>query len=172
MKRFAAIAALVLGIASPAIAGEVSVADLVADGAAYEGTVTVDGELVGDFQRRGAWVWVQLNGDAYADRPIPEGGPFAGANVGVAVRFAAGAFDAAGFDRPGRYGVRGPVVRVTGEWRYHDEGRGGESYLAVESFEVLERERRFEEDMPWAALLVGLGLAAIGGWITIRGRRS
>jgi len=172
MRRLAATTVLILGVAAPALAGEVSVADLVADGGAYEGTVTVEGELVGDFQRRGDWVWVQLNGDAYAAMPIPEGGPLSGTNVGVAGRFPAAAFDAAGFERPGRYGVRGALVRVTGEWRYHDESRGGESYLTAESFDVLERERRFEEEMPWAVLIAGLALAALGGLITIRLRRT
>ncbi|MDX1385157.1 MAG: hypothetical protein R3190_16005 [Thermoanaerobaculia bacterium] len=171
MRRVAAIVALVVGFAAPAVAGEVAVADLLADGASYEGTVIVEGELVGDFQRRGAWVWTQLNGDSYADTPAPDGGVLTGGNLGVAVRFPAGAFDAAGFERPGGYGVRGPVVRVTGEWRYHDDARGGESYLTADSFEVVEPERRFEEEMPWGVLVAGLLALALGGAVTWIGRR-
>jgi hypothetical protein len=173
MKRLVALVATVVGIASPAIAGEVSVQVLISDGAVFDDqTITVEGELVGDFQRRGAWVWVQLNGDTYADVPAPAGGELTGSNTGIAVRFASDAFDAAGFERPGGYGVRGPVVRVTGDWRYHDEDRGGESYLAVDSFEVLERERRFEEEMPWAVLVIGLGVGAVGALILLGSRLS
>lgn len=171
MKRLAALVATVLGIASPALAGEVSVPVLISDGAVFDDqTITVEGELVGDFQRRGAWVWVQLNGDSYADSPAPAGGGLTGSNAGIAVRFSSDAFDAAGFERPGGYGVRGAVVRVTGDWRYHDEQRGGESYLAVDSFEVLERERRFEEQMPWAVLVIGLGVTAAGALILFGSR--
>lgn len=173
MRRALAIAAILAGVAAaPALAGEVSVADLLADGASFDGAVvTVEGELVGDFQRRGAWVWVQLNGDSYADAPAPAGGSLTGPNLGIGVRFPAGDFDAAGFDRPGGYGVRGPVVRVTGEWRYHDEDRGGESYLAAASFEVLEREIRFDEEMPLGALLLGVALLASAGGIALVSRR-
>jgi hypothetical protein len=173
MRRLVVLMATVLGIAAPALAGEVSVPVLISDGAVFDDqTITVEGELVGDFQRRGAWVWVQLNGDSYADSPAPAGGELTGSNIGIAVRFASDAFDAAGFERPGGYGVRGPVVRVTGDWRYHDEERGGESYLAVDSFEVLERERRFEEEMPWAVLAIGLGVAAAGALILLGSRLS
>jgi opacity protein-like surface antigen len=171
MRRVAAVAALVLAVASPAVADDVEVADLVDDGGAFQGVVTVEGELVGDFQRRGAWVWTQLNGDSYADTPAPDGGRLTGSNVGIAVRFPSAEFDAAGFDRPGGYGVRGSIVRVTGEWRFHDEARGGESYLTSDSFEVLERERRFEESMPWGVLMAGLVALALGGAIAWFGRR-
>lgn len=172
MRRFTSIVAVVMAIAAPAGAGEVTVADLVADGDAFAGIVTVEGELVGDFQRRGRFVWVQLNGDSYADSPAPEGGPLTGSNVGIAVRFPVALFDAAGFEAPGAYEVRGPVVRVTGEWRYHDQDRGGESYLAADQLEVLERERRFEEEMPLGVLLTGVALLAIGAAITWFGRRG
>ena len=172
MKRVVAVAAVLVGVAAPALAGAVSVADLVTDGASFDrSVVTVEGELVGDFQHRGAWVWVQLNGDSYADTPAPAGGTLTGSNTGIGVRFPAAAFDAAGFERPGGYGVRGPVVRVTGEWRYHDEDRGRESYLAAESFEILEREVRFDEDMPWGVLLLGVALLALGGGIAVASRR-
>ena len=167
-----AVVALV-GVTIPSTPADSSVAELLEAGEAADGQVIVIvGELVGDFQRRGEWVWVQLNDDSYAGSPAPEGGPLTGANLGVAVRFAAGAFEAAGFDQPGRYGVRGPIVRVTAEWRYHDEARGGESYLAATAFEILERERRFEEDMPWGMLLAGLGLFALGGMIEAGRRRG
>jgi len=168
MKRLLALVGVVMGLAAPAWAGEVSVGVLLSDGAAFDRqTVTVEGELVGDFLRRGEWVWVQLNGDSYADTPAPAGGGLTGSNAGIAVRFGTDAFDAAGFDRPGGYGIRGPIVRVSGEWRYHDEERGGESYLAVDSFEVMAREVRFEEEMRWVVFLAGLGAAALGAAILL-----
>lgn len=168
-----AVAASLLALFGPT-AGGVTVSDLVSDGALWSGkTVTVEGELVGDYQRRGAWTWVQINGDSYAVQPAPEGGELTGANVGVAVRIPTAEFDAAGLSPPGRYGVRGPVVRVTGEWRHRDEGRGGESYVAATTVELVEAERRFEEEMPWAVLIAGLGLLGVAGMIVLasRGRR-
>jgi hypothetical protein len=171
MTRIALLIAVLLVVPTPASAGEVSVADLLADGAALEGEIiTVEGELIGDFQRRNEWVWVQLNDDSYVESPILDGGRLTGANLGIALRFSRALFDAAGFDEPGRYGVRGPVARVTGVWRYHDEDRGGESYLDAVSFEVVERERRFDEELPLGVLLLGLALLVAGGGIALISR--
>lgn len=171
MRRASLLVALLLATGVPALAKEVTVADLLADGASFEGIVTVEGELVGDFQRRDAWVWVQLNGDSYADTPAPAGGTLTGSNTGIAIRFPHDAFDAAGFVSPGRYGVRGPVVRVTGEWRFHDEDRGGESYLEASSFEIVKRERAFDEGLPSGVLLAGVALLALGLFVSSLDRR-
>lgn len=171
MRRASLFVALLLAVAAPAVAEEVTVGALLADGASFEGIVTVEGELVGDFQRRDAWVWVQLNGDSYAETPAPAGGTLTGSNIGIAIRFPRDVFDAAGFASPGRYGVRGPVVRVTGEWRFHDEDRGGESYLAASAFEIVERERAFDEGLPSGVLLAGVALLALGGIVSWLDRR-
>jgi hypothetical protein len=172
MRRLLVLLALVLAIGAPALAGEVAVTDLLIDGGAFDGEViTVQGELVGDFQRRGEWTWVQVNDDPYAEVPVPEGGALAGGNSGIAVRFPTVMFDGAGFEAPGAYGVRGPVVLVTGEWRYHDEDRGGESYLDVIGFEIVERERRFDEEMPLGVLLAGVALLGAGAAVRAGTRR-
>lgn len=166
-----ALVALV-GSAGPASAVEVDVSSLLADPASLNGVeITVDGELIGDFMQRDEWVWVQLNGDSYAREPLGEGGQLGGSNLGIALRIPTAIFDAAGFETPGGYGVRGPVVRATGEWRFHDEARGGESFLAVTAVEVLERERRFDQPLPVGVLLIGLGLIAASGLIHGASRR-
>jgi hypothetical protein len=175
VRRIAAfaIAGAVLALAAPALAGEIRVADLLADPGAHDGTeITLTGELIGDYQRRGGEVWVQLNDDPYVTAPLHDGGSLAGTNVGVAVRFPTALFDRGGFTGVGGYRVRGPVVRVTGTWRFHDEGRGGESYLSAESLEVVEAARPISEGGDWPVLLVGLALIVIGVTPVVMRRRK
>lgn len=173
MRSAAALVAVaVMAAAAPAAASEVRAGDLVAESHRYDGLeVTVSGELVGDFQRRGDVAWVQLNDDPYVDRPLREGGRPAGGNEGVGVRLSAAEFDAADLDNPGGYRFRGPVVRVTGVWRHHDESRGGESYLDASSFVVVERERLLDEEMPLGVLVTGLVLLALGAGVPLLRRR-
>ena len=143
---------------APAGPGVTTVAEILADPAAFAGReVVVRGELVGDFgKRRDGTVWAQLNGDAYAEKPLLSGGSLAGANLGIGVRFPAGLWP--GFDQPGGYRARGPVVELTGEWRYHDAERGGESYLQVSGVVLLQEPLALEEGVRWLPLGVGLGL--------------
>lgn len=176
MRRSAAFAvALLLAVPGTARAGEVSIADLVADSAAYDGAsigaITIEGELVGDFQRRGPSVWVQVNGDPYASAPLLADGDLAGGNVGVGARIPRDVFDALDAESPGGYRVRGSIVRLTGEWRHHDEDRGGESYLDVESAQLVEPEMRLSEGVHWWALLVGAGLLVLSGAAIVAARR-
>jgi hypothetical protein len=155
--------AVVLLLAAPALADEIRVADLLADPGALDGSeITLVGELIGDYQHRGGEVWVQLNDDPYVSAPLHDGGSLAGTNVGVAVRFPAALFDQGLFTGVGGYRVRGPVVRVTGTWRFHDEGRGGESYLSAESMDVLEAARPISQGGNWPVLLIGTALIVIG----------
>ena len=150
-------------ISPSAAATEVGVADLMTAPEVFDGEeITLTGELVGDFQRRGEAVWVQLNDDPYVTAPLHDGGAPAGGNLGVAVRFPTRVFEAAGFTAPGGYRVRGPVVRVTGEWRFHDPERGGETYLAAAFFEVIERERPITQGGDWPVFLIGLALVIAG----------
>lgn len=163
MKRLAlALVLVVLGAGPSRAADDVSVRDLITESPAYDssllGEISVMGELVGDFQRRGDWVWVQLNDDPYVSSPLLAGGEFAGANVGIGVRLPAAVFADLGVDSPGGYRVRGPVVRLTGEWRHHDPSRGGESFFDATAAELLDGERRLEEGVRWWALLTGAGL--------------
>lgn len=163
MTRSSAIVAVLLGlmmVAAPALAGqEVTVEELTTRAAELaEVEVVVEGELVGDYGfRDDGSMWTQLNGDVYATQPLREGGLASGANVGVGVRMPAE--DAAGLDPPGGYRQRGPLVRVTGIWRYHDPGRRGESYLDVKSLEVVEPGRTLPERENWLTIAGGLILA-------------
>jgi hypothetical protein len=145
---------------------EVSVAELLADGQSFDGqSISIVGELVGDYGlRNDGSAWSQLNGDAYATTPLLEGGGLAGSNAGIGVRAPANLM--ADLDPPGGYHQRGPLVRVSGIWSYHDPERGGETYLDATSVEVLERGRALDEtaDPAVAAagallLLTALGLA-------------
>lgn len=129
--------------------------------------VSVEGELVGDYGRReDGTVWVQLNDDAYARRPLRDGGRLEGPNRGIGLHLAAELIDGLGV--PGRYEHRGPLVRVQGEFRYHDPARGGETYIEVASLELLEAERRITEPSQLWAALVGMVLlvgAAMAVWM-------
>lgn len=151
---------------------EVTVAEILADPEAY-GAVVVQGELVGDFGRRGdGTVWAQLNGDSYTEFPLREGGSLAGANLGIGVRIPSEVWP--GLDQPGGYRFRGPMVELQGTWRYHDPSRGGESYLDVTGVKVLEPARPLAEPMEWVPLGLGVGLAALAlgvGRATRRRRR-
>jgi hypothetical protein len=129
--------------------------------------VTVEGELIGDYGwRRDGSVWTQLNGDSYVYEPIAEGGAARGGNIGVGVRIPSDLV--AQLDAVGGYRMRGPVVRLTGTWKYHDPDRSGESYLDVSSLEMIEPGRALEEGLDWVVLLAGLVLAGAAGlgWVT------
>lgn len=156
----------------PARAGEaVSVGELLENSASYEGReIILTGELVGDYGARpDGTVWTQLNDDSYATSPVLEGGLLAGANVGVGIRGTADQFR--GLDPPGRYTVRGPLVRAVGTWRYHDENRSGESYLDVLSLEVVEPGRRMTEPVDAWVLAVGVILVAATAVPVVRASR-
>jgi hypothetical protein len=161
--------AIALVVAAPLRLGavEVTVAEVVQGASGMDGEVlTVDGELVGDYGSRGdGWMWTQLNGDVYVSSPIIEGGSAAGGNVAIGIRMPIAL--AQGLDPPGRYRIRGPLVRVTGIWRYHDPHRGGETYLEVQSLTVIEPGRPLEEEPDWLVVIVGGSLvaAAAAGWL-------
>jgi hypothetical protein len=159
------IALLVGGVV--AVAAPVDVEVLLADPQAFQGEVTLTGELVGDYGWRGdGWVWAQLNDDPYAEQPILEDGPLSGGNVGVGIRMPHDLAEQLG--PPGGYRRRGPVVAATGTWVYHDESRGGESYLEVVSLVLIEPGRDLSEDPSWLRLAGGAALlgAAAALWMT------
>lgn len=150
----------------------VTATDLIVESARYdEREVAIRGELVGDFQRRGDVVWVQLNDDAYVDAPLLDGGPAAGTNIGIGIRLPVEVFDALAVSRPGGYRVRGPVVLVTGVWRHHDEARGGESYLDAAGAELVDAERVMTEAFVWWEAAVG-GLLLLVAAIPVLRRRG
>ena len=155
--------------AQPVHLDQVSVTELLAHPESYS-LVVVRGELVGDFgERSDGTVWTQLNDDAYVEDPIPGGGSPGGANIGIGVRIPADLWP--GFDRPGGYRARGPVVELQGTWRYHDPDRGGESYLDVTGLRLLEEPRGLEEGVDWLPLGLGAGLLALAGGVALLTRR-
>ena len=170
MRVRAAIAAIVMVGAAVAFAGPaeaVSVVELLEDGASFSGQeVTIVGELVGDYGvRSDGSMWTQLNSDSYAIRPIVEGGPLRGSNVGIGIRMPAEI--ARGLDPPGRYRLVGPVVSVTGIWRYHDAQRQGESFLDVTSVIVDAPGRDLSEHPNGIIYGAALAFALIAGVVTV-----
>jgi LPXTG-motif cell wall-anchored protein len=156
-----------------ASASEVAVIDLLDDGAAFDGaTITVTGELVGDYgSRLDGSTWTQLNQDRYVVEPIADGGRPLGGNIGIGVRVPSELLS--GASAPGRYRQVGPVVSLTGTWRYHDPGRQGESYLDVETLVTVRDGTPLSEPPDWWALAGGVVmLAAGGGLLAARRRRA
>jgi hypothetical protein len=154
---------LMVLLAAPALGVDVTVVDLVADGAAYaDAEITVSGELIGDYgNRRDGSTWTQLNGDSYGDEPIADGGALTGSNVGIGIRMPTEL--AEGLDPPGRYRTVGPLVRVTGIWKYHDPARQGETYLDVAVLEAVRPGRILSEPPLWGAFAGGVVLLVIAG---------
>ncbi|HEX6300565.1 MAG TPA: hypothetical protein VF148_08895 [Acidimicrobiia bacterium] len=156
-------------VASPAQASEeVTVSQLVAESVELSGVVViVEGELVGDYGfRDDGSMWTQLNGDTYALVPLLQSERPAGGNVGVGIRVPAEL--AEDLDPPGGYRNRGPLVRVTGTWVHHSDDRQGESFLRVESLEVLEPGIPLHQSANVWTMAVGLVLilAATMVWLT------
>lgn len=83
------------------------------------------GEVVGDVLDREDGAWVLMNDDAYGlERgPLQSHGRYAGGNTGLAVWLPGGFADLP--DEPGRYGVRGDILRVTGVILRNDPADGG-----------------------------------------------
>lgn len=154
-------------------AQEISVSEVIDGAAELDGEmISVRGELVGDFGKRDdGWTWTQLNGDVYVDAPIREEGIPQGSNTGIGVRIPNELMTDLG--APGGYRHRGPVVRVEGEWRYHDPDRQGESYLQVESLAVVEPGRSLAEEVDWFPAVMGVVLVAIAALVGLfTGRRD
>jgi len=156
-------------VASPAQASEeVTVSQLVTESVELSGVlVIVEGELVGDYGfRDDGSMWTQLNGDTYAQVPLLQSERPAGANVGVGIRVPAEL--AENLDPPGGYRNRGPLVRVTGTWVHHSDDRQGESFLRVESLEILEGGIPLHESADVWTIAVGLILivGATMVWLT------
>ncbi|HZD24598.1 MAG TPA: hypothetical protein VE569_14530 [Acidimicrobiia bacterium] len=166
MTRFLGVSSLtgiLFLVPAVALAAEdVTVAEIVEMSAELGGVeVTVEGELIGDYGFRGdGWMWTQLNGDVYVDQPVPDGGAPVGGNTGIGIRMPTNLGE--GLDPPGGYRHRGPVVRVTGVWKYHDPERQGESYLEVQSLTVVESGRELGESANWTVIIVGALLLAAG----------
>lgn len=155
---------LLLGMAPPATAVEPDAGDLLLDGETWNGaTITIEGELVGDYVRGGdGMLWVQLNQDPYVEAPLREGGNAVGGNTAIAVRIPSDLRAALG--PLGRYDRRGPVVRVTGVWRWHDSAAAGYSHLQVIDLVVIETSRPMRQDANWFAVGFGVVLLTLASW--------
>jgi len=173
MRTFALllIVALLMLVTSPALAATdtVSGATLIDNPAAFDGKrITISGELIGDYGfRDDGTVWAQLNDDAYALSPLRDGGSLRGANTGIGIHGDEAFF--VSLDPPGRYDRVGPVVSATGTWRYHDPGRGGESYLELESLEVVKRGYPVQENSRPAVVVVGVLLTIMAAGLFVFG---
>ncbi|HSJ70202.1 MAG TPA: hypothetical protein VLA29_00965 [Acidimicrobiia bacterium] len=168
---FSILVIMAMIVAVPAAgAVDVDVANLIESGASFDGqTVTVTGELVGDYGlRRDGTTWTQLNQDSYAQNPVSEGGALAGSNIGIGVRIPTDLV--VGLDRPGRYRMVGPTVEVTGTWRFHDPQRSGESFLDVTTLVTVEGGRALTEPPDFLSYGVG-GLLILGSVVALGARR-
>jgi hypothetical protein len=70
-------------------------------------------------------------------------------------------------DPPGRYRLVGPVVAVTGVWKYHDPERQGESYLDVSSIAIQAPGRDLSEHPNWAIYGAAFAFITIAGVTTV-----
>jgi hypothetical protein len=155
--------AAAVAFCAPADAVTVSAAELLDNGERYSGQeVTVVGELIGDYGfRSDGTMWTQLNSDSYAIRPIVAGGPLRGANIGIGIRMPSDLAD--DLDPPGQYRLVGPIVTVTGIWRYHDAQRHGETFLDVSALAVDTPGRNLSEHPNWGIYGAAFAFAAIAG---------
>jgi hypothetical protein len=161
----------IISAASPAGATEVEVTVLDAEAEAWNGQrVTVQGEIVGDYSVRDGEVWVQINDDDYASEPLIESGTLRGGNIGMGVRIPANIFPGS-YGEPGGYHTRGPVVAITGTFRYADPETGGDTFVDAESVVVVEQPRPIEVPAAEPALLiVSIVMIAAGAALWARAR--
>lgn len=160
-------------LALPASAAqEVTVSDLIENGRDFDGEeVVVSGELVGDYGfRSDGWMWTQLNSDVYSSNPLRESGSPEGGNVGIGVRMPTDM--ASGLDSPGGYRQRGPLVTMTGIWKYHDEARQGESYFEAQALIVVKDGRVLTQDPNWLTILLGAGLVLVSTAVWRSGQKK
>jgi hypothetical protein len=158
-----------LVMAAPAEASEeVTVSQIIAESAELSDVaVVVEGELIGDYGfRDDGSMWTQLNGDSYALVPLVQSERPDGGNIGVGVRIPADL--AAGLGPPGGYRNRGPVVRLTGVWVHHSEDRQGESFLHVETLEVVEPGLPLHEPANAWTIVTGLVLIAVSAVVWLK----
>ncbi|MGF1667372.1 MAG: hypothetical protein ACFCVC_14005 [Acidimicrobiia bacterium] len=169
----ALIAFIATSMALPAAAAEISIAELDAEAPNWSGLeVTIEGEIIGDYSIRGDEVWVQVNDDAYVEDPLLETGRLAGGNVGMGVRMPSEVFSTE-WGAPGGYQTRGPVVRVTGTFRYLDPDTGGDTFVDAASVVLVEPARRLEPppaEMDLLAAAVAMIALGAGMWARARWR--
>ncbi len=168
IRRTVALASLLVLIAAPAAAiDDVTVSELDALPGNYQDEeVVLVGEVVGDYAFQATQVWIQVNDDRYISAPLLEAG-LAGTNSGIGVLIHADRFDH-GWGEPGGYRVRGPIVRVTGIFRYNHASEMGETYIEATSVELIEPSRPIQDETGLLPAILGavfiLAAAAIHGF--------
>ncbi len=171
IKRITALAACIFLVAPPAFAiDKVTVSELEALPWNYaDEEVQIVGEVIGDYAIQATQVWIQVNDDAYATSPLAEGG-LAGTNSGIGVLISRSHFSH-DWGPPGGYRVRGPIVEVTGIFRYNDGREAGGTYIEATKVEVLEESRPIAAPFSTGPLLYGIAiLALVGAYAALRMR--
>jgi hypothetical protein len=131
--------------------------------------VEIVGEVIGDYGRRASGVWIQVNDDAYADSPLIEGGPLSGGNTGLGVRMPSDLFDETLWGSPGRYDTRGPILQVTGIFRYADAETGGDTFIEATEIVLLEPSRPLDVPGPdWPLVIGSTGAIVVGVALSAR----
>ncbi len=157
------------GLPNPghAISGEVLACPVAFDGI----EVTYLGEVVGDVLRRDGGSWLLVNDDAYAlvTGPLQASGAPSGLNSGLAVWVPAPLDQEV--DTPGRAGVRGDVVEVTGTVNRTDPADGGGLTIRATDLEVVAEAVTVDTPVHWRQVGAAavLGLLALG--VAVRDRR-
>lgn len=141
----------------------VSVKDLDEDATTWNGrVVTVRGEVVGDYGVRGDVTWIQVNDDAYVERPLAEHGELRGTNTGIGVRLPADT-PVESWGPPGGDEFRGPIIKVTGRFLYNDPAVAGDTFVDASEIELIEASRRMPaRPARLVHLVVGSGFVASG----------
>jgi hypothetical protein len=162
VRRFAiALACFLLPATAASGQEQVEVSTLLSQSDTYDQQiVTIRGEIVGDYGDRGDVVWVQVNDDPYVDQPLAADGRLAGTNTGISVRLSDGI--PADFGPPGGYGIRGPIVEVTGVFRDLDPDLGGITFVEAVDVVLVSPAESFPEPGPdTAAAIAGATLTAL-----------
>lgn len=147
-----------------AIAGRATSGAVLTCPFAFDGLqVLYVGEVVGDVLARDGGSWVLMNDDSYAlgEGPLTAGGTPRGTNSGLSVWLPDPHDELA--DEPGRPGMRGDVLVVTGTVMRADPADGGGLTIRAQDVELLADAAAVEEPVHWRQLwiAVALGLAAL-----------
>lgn len=165
------LSALLFVSALPASASRLETSELDASPSTWDGQrVTITGEIIGDYGRRHDVVWVQINDDAYSEAPLVETGELAGTNTGLGVRIPNSIFSES-WGSPGGYRTRGPIVEVSGVFRYADDETGGDTFLDATEIQLIEPARPLElPGADWKLIFGSLVAIAAGGALWARAR--
>jgi hypothetical protein len=129
------------------------------------------GEVVGDVLRRDGGAWVQVNDDAYAlERgPIGPHRERLGTSSGLAVWLPDGLHETLG--DPGRYGRRGDLVQVSGDFLRADPADGGGMAVRARELELLSPSTPVTETLNLPLALAAGGALLLTSVLLVWSRR-